>query len=322
MIKTIVQRFLQMILVMFVVSILVFSMTYFIGNPVYLLLPQNASDAQIAQATHELGLDKPLPAQYMIYLGNILRGEFGKSYFYNQSALTVIMEKLPATLEIVVVTMLLTILVGIPLGVYAGAYPKRKINKVTMAGSVFGVSLPSFWIGMIMIYVFGIVLGWLPVSGRGELGTIFGMTTSLATLDGWRHIILPSLTLAMGNIATIIRLVRAGTQEQMTQDYVKFARSKGVGTRSVLFGHALKNTLIPVITIFGLQLGELIAFTTITETIFAWPGIGKMLLDAIRSLDRPIISAYLLLVAGMFIVINFLVDILYTLVDPRVDMGK
>ena len=322
MIKAIVKRFLQMIVVMVIVSMLVFLMTYSIGNPVYLMLPQNATDEQIAQVTQQLGLDKPLPVQYGIFLKNALHGEFGKSYFYNQSALQVILEKLPATMEIVIVTMLLTVVLGIVLGVYAGAFPKKRRSKITMALSVFGVSLPSFWIGMILIYIFGVHFGWLPVSGRGELGTIFGIQTSLATVDGWKHIILPSITLALGNIASIIRLVRAGTQEQMTQDYVKFARSKGVSGREVLFGHALKNTLIPVITIFGLQLGELIAFTTITETVFAWPGMGKMLLDAIKSLDRPIISAYLLLASGMFIVINFVVDVLYTLVDPRVDMNQ
>lgn len=277
MIKAIVKRFCQMIVVMVVVSILVFLMTYSIGNPVYLMLPQNATDEQIAQMTVQLGLDKPLPVQYAIFLKNALHGDFGNSYFYNQSALAVFLEKLPATMEIVIVTMLLTVVLGIVLGVYAGAFPKKRRSKITMVLSVFGVSLPSFWIGMILIYFFGVYLGWLPVSGRGELGTIFGIETSLATVDGWRHLILPSLTLALGNIATIIRLVRGGTQEQMTQDYIKFARSKGVSGRQVLFGHALKNTLIPVITIFGLQLGELIAFTTITETVFAWPGMGKML---------------------------------------------
>jgi len=322
MIKTIIQRFLQMIVVMIIVTMLVFFMTYKIGNPVFLLLPETATAEQIAQAEKELGLDKPLYVQYGIFLGNAVRGDFGKSYFYNQPALKVIQEKLPATLELVFVTMILTIVIGIPLGVFAGAAPKRLTSKLTMAGSIFGVSLPSFWVGMIMIYVFSLMLNLTPVSGRGEVGEIFGIKTSLATLDGWHHLILPAITLAMSNVASIIRLTRAGTQEQMRQDYVKFARSKGVSSRSVLFGHALKNSLIPVITILGLQLGDLIAFTTITETVFAWPGMGKMALDAISKNDRPIISAYLLMVSAMFIIINFIVDVLYTLIDPRISLNS
>jgi len=322
MLKTIVQRFFQMILVMIIVTLLVFFMTYKIGNPVYLLLPETATAEQVAQAMQELGLDRPLYVQYGIFLKNAIHGDFGNSYFYHQSALNVILEKMPATMELVLVTMILTILIGIPLGVYAGAYPDRISSKLTMVSSIFGVSLPSFWVGMIMIYVFSLMLSLTPISGRGQLGTILGIPTSLATLDGWRHIILPSITLALSNVASIIRLTRAGTQEQMRQDYVKFARSKGVGTRKVLFGHALKNTLIPVVTILGLQLGDLIAFTTITETIFAWPGMGKMALDAISQNDRPIISAYLLMVSGLFILINFIVDVLYTLIDPRVSLGQ
>ncbi len=321
MVKTILQRFFQMIIVMIVVTILVFLMSYKISNPVYLLLPETATEEQVAEAMKELGLDRPLYVQYGIFLKNVLHGDFGNSYFYHQSALSVILEKMPATMELVLVTMILTILIGIPLGVFAGAYPKRLTSKATMTLSIFGVSLPSFWVGMILIYVFSLGLRVTPVSGRGAVGTILGIETSLATLDGWHHIILPSITLALGNIASIIRLTRAGTQEQMRQDYVKFARAKGVATRKVLFGHALKNTLIPVITILGLQLGDLIAFTTITETIFAWPGMGKMALDAISQNDRPIISAYLLMVSGMFILINFIVDVLYTVIDPRVSLG-
>ena len=322
MLKTIIQRFFQMIIVMIIVSMLVFVMTYLISNPVYLLLPENATEAQVQQAMQELGLDKPLWVQYGLFLKSVIHGDFGHSYFYKQAALSVIIEKLPNTLELVFVTMILTILVGIPLGVYAGAYPKKFRSKSIMAGSLFGVSLPSFWVGMILIYIFSLGLGWVPVSGRGKTGSILGIQTSLATWDGIKHIILPAVTLALGNIASIIRLTRAGMQEQMRQDYVKFARAKGVTTRAVLFGHALKNTLIPVITILGLQIGDLIAFTTITETIFAWPGMGKMILDAISHNDRPIISAYLMLVSAMFIIINFIVDVLYTLIDPRVSLGQ
>jgi len=311
-----------MITVLLVVSIIVFVMTSVIGNPVYNMLPQDASEAQIQQVVKQLGLDKPIYVQYWIFLKNALRGEFGRSYTHFVPALGLIISKFPATIEIVLVAMTLTVVLGISLGVFAGAKPKSKVSKVIMFGSLAGISLPSFFMGMVYIFVFAVTLHWLPVSGRGEIGTLLGIKTSLATLNGWRHIILPSLTLALVNVATIIRLVRAGMMETMRQDYIKFARAKGVASRKVLYGHALKNILIPVVTIFGLQLGELIAFTTITETIFAWPGMGKLLIDSITSLDRPIISAYLLFVAVLFVVINFVVDILYTFIDPRIDINS
>lgn len=320
MLRYIIVRFSQMLLVLLIVSALVFAMTNVIGNPVYLLLPQDATKAQVEAVTQQLGLDKPMIYQYGMFLKNVLQGEFGKSYFYNQSALKIIFERLPATLELVFVSMMLTIGIGVPLGVFSGAFYKRKASKFIMSFSIVGISLPSFWVGMVLVYVFSVTLEIFPVSGRGDLGSFFGIRTSLATLNGWSHVILPSITLALSNVATIIRLVRAGMQENMRQDYVKFARAKGVSNRKVLFGHALKNTLIPVITIFGLQLGELIAFTTITETIFAWPGMGKLLVDSIFNLDRPMIAGYLLFVAVMFVVINFTVDLLYTVIDPRVDL--
>jgi peptide/nickel transport system permease protein len=322
MIKFLIRRTIQMITVLLVVSIIVFVMTSVIGNPVYNMLPQDASEAQIQQVVKQLGLDKPIYVQYWIFLKNALRGEFGRSYTHFVPALGLIISKFPATIEIVLVAMTLTVVLGISLGVFAGAKPKSKVSKVIMFGSLAGISLPSFFMGMVYIFVFAVTLHWLPVSGRGEIGTLLGIKTSLATLNGWRHIILPSLTLALVNVATIIRLVRAGMMETMRQDYIKFARAKGVASRKVLYGHALKNILIPVVTIFGLQLGELIAFTTITETIFAWPGMGKLLIDSITSLDRPIISAYLLFVAVLFVVINFVVDILYTFIDPRIDINS
>lgn len=321
MLKFLIRRTIQMITVLLVVSVIVFVMTSVIGNPVYNMLPQDASEEQIKQVVEKLGLDQPIYVQYWIFLKNALQGEFGVSYAHFVPALGLIISKFPATLEIVLVAMTLTIVLGISLGVFAGARPKNKISKLIMFGSLAGISLPSFFMGMVYIFVFAVTLHWLPVSGRGEIGSLFGIQTSLATLNGWRHIILPSITLALLNIATVIRLVRAGMMETMRQDFIKFARSKGVASRKVLYGHALKNILIPVVTIFGLQLGELIAFTTITETIFAWPGMGKLLIDSITSLDRPIISAYLLFVAVLFVVINFVVDVLYTFIDPRIDLN-
>lgn len=320
MIKYFVKRFLQMILVLFVVSLVVFILTNYIGDPLSMLLPEDASEEEIQVAIKRLGLDKPMHIQYWIFLKDIANGNFGKSYVFSRPALGLIIERLPATLEIVITAVVIAILLAIPLGVYAGAYPKKHSSKVIMAGSILGISLPSFWVGMMMIYIFSVILGWLPASGRGEAIEVLGMRLSIFSVSGWRHIILPAFTLALGNIAMLLRLTRAGMQENMRQDYVKFARAKGVSSKKVLFGHALKNALIPVVTVFGVNIGSLIAFTTITETIFAWPGMGKLLIDSIYMADRPVIVAYLMLVAVIFVIINFAVDIIYTIIDPRIEL--
>ncbi|MBZ2174780.1 ABC transporter permease [Schnuerera sp. xch1] len=322
MFQYIIKRIFQLVLVLFLVSVLIFAFTSVMGNPVYLMVREDATEEEIKVVEEYLGLDKPIYVQYGVFIRNALQGDFGMSYMYHQSALGLIMERFPATLEIVLLAMFLAITIGIPLGVFSGAYSKKLFSKIVMTLSIAGISLPSFWIGMVMIILFSLTLGVLPVSGRGEMGTFLGIETSLATIDGLKHVILPAITLAIGNIAQIVRLTRGGMQESIRQDYVKFARAKGVPTRKVLFGHALKNTLIPVVTVFGLQLGSLIAFTTITETIFAWPGMGKLLIDAINSADRPIIAAYILFVAVMFVFINFVVDILYTIIDPRIDLNQ
>ena len=320
MLKYIVKRFVQMIVVLFVVSILVFMLTYFIGDPVDMLVPENATVEQVESARARLGLNKPLPVQYGIFLRDVLHGNFGKSYTYGKPAMGLIMERMPATLELVAIAALLVLLIAIPLGVYAGAYPKRRSSKIIMSGSILGISLPSFWVGMMMIYIFAVMLRALPASGRGNTVNVLGVNLSVFAPGGLRFIILPAVTLALTNVATTLRLTRSGIMENMRQDYIKFARAKGVSSRSLLFGHALKNALIPVITIFGMDLGNMIAFTTITETIFAWPGMGKLLIDAINKSDRPIIVAYLMTAACMFVVLNFVVDLLYTLVDPRIEL--
>ena len=320
MLKYIVKRFVQMIVVLFVVSILVFMLTNFIGDPVDMLVPENATVEQVESARARLGLDKPLPVQYGIFLKDVLHGNFGKSYTYGQPAMGLIMERMPATLELVATAALLVLIIAIPLGVYAGAYPKRRSSKIIMSGSILGISLPSFWVGMMMIYIFAVMLRALPASGRGNTVNVLGVNLSVFAPGGLRFIILPAVTLALTNVATTLRLTRSGIMENMRQDYIKFARAKGVSSRSLLFGHALKNALIPVITIFGMDLGNMIAFTTITETIFAWPGMGKLLIDAINKSDRPIIVAYLMTAACMFVVLNFVVDLLYTLVDPRIEL--
>ena len=320
MLKYIVKRFVQMIVVLFVVSILVFMLTNFIGDPVDMLVPENATVEQVESARARLGLNKPLPVQYGIFLRDVLHGNFGKSYTYGKPAMGLIMERMPATLELVAIAALLVLFIAIPLGVYAGAYPKRRSSKIIMSGSILGISLPSFWVGMMMIYIFAVMLRAFPASGRGNTVNVLGVNLSIFAPGGLRFIILPAVTLALTNVATTLRLTRSGIMENMRQDYIKFARAKGVSSRSLLFGHALKNALIPVITIFGMDLGNMIAFTTITETIFAWPGMGKLLIDAINKSDRPIIVAYLMTAACMFVVLNFVVDLLYTLVDPRIEL--
>ncbi len=309
-----------MFVVLFIVSIIVFTFSSLIGDPVSLLVPEHATEEEIKSAERYLGLDKPIPVQYGIFLRDVLKGDFGRSYMYNQPAMGLILTRVPATLEMVFVSMTLSACIALLLGVYAGAYPKRKASKVIMTGSLLGISLPSFWVGMMLMYLFAIRMGVLPPSGRGDVGSFLGIQSSLFTLNGLSHLILPAVTLSLGNIASLIRLTRAGMQENLKEDYIKYAKAKGVHLRNVLYRHALQNTLIPVVTIFGLQIGSMIAFTTITETIFAWPGIGKLLIDSIYNADKPVIVAYLILISAMFVALNFFIDVIYTLIDPRVEL--
>lgn len=320
MIKYVIKRFAQMMAVLLIVSVLVFLMTNFIGDPVDMLVPEDATLEEIETARIRLGLNKPLYVQYAIFLKSVLHGDFGKSYTYGLPAMGLIVERMPATLELVAVAAALVLLIAIPLGVYAGAYPKHALSKFIMSGSILGISLPSFWMGMMMIYIFAVIFRCLPASGRGDTIPMLGVQLSIFAPGGIRYIILPAVTLALTNTATMIRLTRSGILENMRQDYIKYARAKGVPAKALLFGHALKNALVPVITVFGLDLGNMVAFTTITETIFAWPGMGKLLIDAINKSDRPIIVAYLMAAACMFVVLNFIVDILYTLIDPRIEL--
>ncbi len=314
------KRLIQMTVVLWVVSLIVFMMMSFTGDPVFMVVPIDATDAEIAQARRILGLDQSLFVQYVKFLTSIFEGDFGRSYVFRQPALDLILQRMPATLEMVLVAMALAVVISIPLGVYAGAHPGSRISKTIMAGSLFGISLPGFWVGMMLIYLLAVQWGWFPSSGRGDTVEVFGMRVSLLTADGWTHIILPAVTLSLGTMAILLRITRAGMMEVGRQDYMKFARAKGVAPRDVLFRHGLKNSLIPVVTIFGLQIGDLIAFATITETIFSWPGMGKLLIDSIYRADRPVIVVYLMLVALIFVVINFLVDLLYTLIDPRITL--
>lgn len=314
------QRFGQMLLVLLVVSVIVFGIMNLTGDPVLLLVPPEATDEEINLAREQLGLNLPLWEQYGIFLNNAVHGNLGVSFVFRRPAVDLILERMPATLEMTVFAMAIAGVIAIPLGVFAGAYPNTLASRGIMSLSLLGISLPSFWLGIMLILLFAVETTLLPSSGRGEAETIFGLRISIFTWDGIQHIIMPALTLAVGQMAMLIRLTRAGIMEVMRQDYIKFAKAKGVSEKSVLFGHALKNALIPVITVFGLQFGQLIAFATITETIFSWPGMGKLLIDSIYRIDRPVIVAYLLMVAVLFVVINFLVDLIYTLIDPRIEV--
>jgi peptide/nickel transport system permease protein len=251
-------------------------------------------------------------------LTNALSGDLGNSFVFNQPALTLIMNRMPATLELAFVALAMALVIGIPLGVYAGLKPKSFVSKSIMTFSILGFSLPTFWIGLVMIMYFSVYLGWLPSSGRGDTVNVLGVPLSMFTLDGLSHLFLPAFNLALFKISLVIRLTRAGVMETMQLDFVRFARAKGLPERRIVTVHVLKNTLIPLITVIGLELGSLIAFAVVTETIFAWPGMGKLIIDAIGVLDRPVILAYLMITVVMFSVINLLVDVLYSIVDPRV----
>jgi peptide/nickel transport system permease protein len=317
----IIRRLMQSVLVLFIMSLLVFMGVYAIGDPVEIFISGDADQAERTRAIAALGLDKPIWEQYLLFVQNALLGDLGKSFIFNQSALLLIVQRMPATLELALSAMVMAVTLGIPLGMYAGYRPESGVAKAIMAGSIMGFSLPTFWVGLVLIMVFAVELGWLPSTGRGETGTILGITTSLATWDGLRHVFMPAFNLALFKLSLVIRLTRAGMRENLLTDYVKFARAKGLSMRRVVFVHVLKNIMIPIVTVVGLELGSVIAFAVVTETVFAWPGMGKLIIDSINNLDRPVIVAYLLITVTMFIVINLVVDILYSVLDPRVRLA-
>ena len=318
MIFYILRRLGQSVLVLLVMSALVFAGVYAIGNPVDILINPQADQAEIARTTAALGLDRPLPLQYWTFLHNALSGELGRSFASNVPAIDLILQRIPATVELALTAMVMAVVLGIPLGLWAGLRPESVSAKAIMAGSILGFSLPTFWVGLMLIMVFSVWLGWLPPTGRGHTVNVLGIEFSFLTLDGLRHLFMPALNLALFKLALLIRLTRAGTREAMVQDYVRFARAKGVSERRIVRIHVLKNILIPIVTVLGLEFGSLIAFAVVTETIFAWPGMGKLLIDSINVLDRPVIVAYLLVIVAMFVLINLIVDVLYTALDPRV----
>ena len=320
-----IRRLFQGALVVFIMSLVVFFGVYAVGNPVEILINPDATPEIKQQAIEKLGLDKPILQQYGHFLLGALKGDLGNSFIYDEPALQLILSAMPATLELAICSLLLALVIGIPLGMLAGYWPNSLGSKVIMTASIFGFSLPSFWVGLMLILFFSVGLGWLPSGGRGETVSIGGFPVSFLTLDGLSHLLMPAINLALFKVSLIIRLTRAGMMETMQQDFIKFAKSKGLKNGRIVIVHALRNILIPIITVLGLEMGSLIAFAVVTETVFSWPGMGKLIIDSINLLDRPIIVAYLMMTVIMFVVINLIVDLTYSLVDPRVrysDMDK
>jgi peptide/nickel transport system permease protein len=318
----ILRRLAQTLLVLLVTSALVFGGLYLVGNPIEILVNPAADEAEKLRAAAALGLDRPILEQYWIFLKSALAGDLGRSFVFGRPALQVILERMPATLELAFLAMLMSVGLGIPLGLYAGLYPDRTSSKAIMAGSILGFSLPTFWVGLLLIMVFAVQLGWLPSTGRGPTSDWFGIQVSIFSLAGLKYALLPALNLALFKLSLIIRLTRAQVREQALLDYVRFARAKGLPRARVIGVHLLKNIMIPLVTVIGLELGSVIAFAIVTESIFAWPGMGKLVIDSIFQLDRPVVVAYLLVVVFMFIMINLVVDILYSALDPRVRIAE
>ena len=318
----ILRRLSQTLLVLAVTSALVFGGLYLVGDPVEILVNPNADQIEKERTAKALGLDKPVLEQYWIFVKGAATGNLGTSFVFGRPAMEVILERMPATLELAFLAMVISVGLGIPLGLYAGLKPQSKASKAIMAGSILGFSLPTFWVGLVLILVFAVQLGWLPSTGRGPTQDFFGLSISILHWEGLKYALLPAINLALFKLSLIIRLTRAQVREQSLLDYVKFARAKGLPRVRVIGVHLLKNILIPLVTVIGLELGSVIAFAIVTETIFAWPGMGKLVIDSIFQLDRPVVVAYLLVTVFMFILINLVVDLLYSVLDPRVRLAE
>jgi peptide/nickel transport system permease protein len=318
MLAFIIRRAAQAVFVLVAMVLIVFFGTYVVGDPVWMMVPGDATQDEIDAVRRTFGFDKSVFAQFFDFLGDVLRGDFGRSYVHGGSALSLILDRMPATLELAIAALLLAIIIGLPLGLFAGLKPDHPASRAIMAGSILGFSLPTFWVGLMLIMFFSVMLGWLPATGRGPTVDILGFETSMLSLQGWKHLFLPALNLALLKISLVIRLARSGAREASLQDYVKFARAKGLSPRRIVGVHILKNIMIPIVTVLGLEFGSLVAFSIVTESIFAWPGMGKLLLESIQRLDRPLIVAYVMVVVVLFVSINLIVDILYSALDPRV----
>ncbi|MCA1323218.1 ABC transporter permease [Herbaspirillum sp. alder98] len=317
MFEMLLKRALQSVLVIFIMSILAFVGINLVGNPIYLLVAPDATQDEIARASEALGLNLPIPTQYWRFLVNALHGDLGNSFVFNQPAVGLIFERMPATFELALLALLLSAVIGIPMGLWSGLKPGSRFHKFAMAFSIFGVTVPVFWMGLLLILVFSVNLGWLPSGGRGPTSSLLGIQVSFLSWDGIKFMILPAATLALHNIALVMRMTEAGTRDVALQEYIKFARAKGVGPWRLIARHIGPNVMIPIVTVLGIEFGHLIAFSLITETIFAWPGMGKLIIDSVLQLDRPVVVAYLMVVLLMYVVINFVVDMLYLVLDPR-----
>ncbi|MGR3378906.1 ABC transporter permease [Salipiger abyssi] len=317
-----IRRLGQSLLAILAMAVLVFIGVYAIGDPVDILVAPDAGAEEIARVSARLGLDKPFWQQFLTFFGNALTGDLGNSFVYGRPTVEIILERMPATLELTFLALVLSTSLGVSLGLIAGLYPETVLGRSIMAGSILGFSLPSFWQGMLLILIFSVMLGWLPAGGRGDTVEIFGgLRVSFLTWDGLQHMILPAINLTIFKMSLVIRLARATTREVVPQDYIKFARAKGLSGIRIVFVHVFKNMMIPVVTIVGLELGSMIAFAVVTETVFSWPGMGKLLIDSINLLDRPLIVAYLMMTVLIIVTINFAVDVIYTLLDPRVRLS-
>ncbi len=321
MLATIIRRILQTGVIVLVMSALVFAALYMIGDPVLMMASPEATDLEREAIRRNLGLDRPLWEQYGIFLAKAVQLDFGNSFLTGESAMRLILERMPATLELATLAMFISMVVGVPLGVYAGLRPDSLPARAIMSGSVLGFSLPNFWVGLMLIMLFAVMLGWVPTGGRGPVEQFGPVALSLFNWEGLKNLILPAMTIAVAKCALIIRVTRAATRECLPQDYIRFARAKGLRERRVLGVHLLKNIMIPIVTIGGLEYGQVFAFAVVTETVFSWPGMGKLLIDSIVNLDRPVVVAYLMLTVVFLAMLNLVVDIGYTLLDPRVRLG-
>lgn len=318
----IIRRLMQAGVVVLLMSFLVFSGVFLVGDPVDILISDEADEEDRERAIAGLGLDKPFHMQYLLFLRGALRGDLGESFIFEEPALLLIVERMPATMELALFALLIAVVIGIPLGMLAGFRPESITAKTIMSGSILGFSLPSFWVGIMMMVLFAVHLGWLPSTGRGPTSEWFGIEVSFTSWKGISYLLMPAINLSLFKLALVIRLARAGTREVVHQDYIKFARAKGLSGRRIVLLHVLKNIMIPVVTVLGLEFGGLVAFSIVTETVFAWPGMGKLLIDSIGMLDRPVIVAYLMIIVFLFVIINLVVDILYSILDPRVRLGE
>jgi len=310
-------RLLQAMGVMLAISALVFVGVYAVGNPIDVLIGPDVTQEIRAQTIARYGLDQPLWQQYLVFLGRLVRGDLGQSFVFNMPVLDLVLSRLPATLELTLLAVLGATLLGVPIGMLAGYRPHHPLSRLAMGVSVLGFSVPTFWIGLVLILVFAVWLGVLPAGGRGPTVEAFGVQWSVLTAEGWKHLLLPALNLALFKMALMMRLARAGTREVMLGDAVRFARATGQSEATILRRHVLRLISIPIVTVFGLELGSTLAFAVVTETIFSWPGVGKLIIDSIQSLDRPVMVGYLMLVALLFTAINLAVDLVYALLDPR-----